>query len=426
MPPRSGAGSASWSRYRPCRRAFSDRRSRLRSRAAPPSPPRRGRRTPCPRRTRPRGARRRAIRTSPPHRPQPESASESSYSCSLGVAPQPRSAGSAECVILQIDLPHGGGERHRALASRAVHKPEQMAGLREVFFVSPYQKNLAVGRGPIELLPQPGEGNHSHTAAQLRLSEDEGEHRDEKIALRHRQHLAGVLRAPAEQHIEHRDGAVLPALRVECEIHATQFHAAHRTSEFRRHPSGHRRQRLGLHLLGRGNIQILHSLRARTAGGGSVRAAGGTSGSDTVNVVPSPTVLLTSISPPCASIIPYDTARPSPTPLPSGLVVKNGLKILVRFSGRMPSPLSETWSRTTPSPLAVDKVTRRSGLLCVASAAFSSRLSTTCWICEGSHGAAGRSSHNVVSTAMLLSFILCSTRESVMRRIRLRSAGARR
>src|SRR5665811_269643 len=240
-----------------------------------------------------------------------------------------------------------------------------------------------------------------------------------------RDQLGSVLGAPPEQHIEHRDGAVLPALRVKREIHAAQFHAAHRTSEFRRHPSGHRRQRLALHLFGRGHIQILHSLRARTAGGGSVRAAGGTSGSDTVNVVPSPTVLLTSISPPWASIIPYDTASPSPTPLPSGLVVKNGSKILARFSGRMPSPLSETWSNTTPSPLAVDTVTRRSVRLCVASAAFSTRLSTTCWICEGSHGAAGRSSHNVVSTATLLSFILCSTRESVMRSIRLRSAGAR-
>src|ERR1035438_9038547 len=178
--------------------------------------------------------------------------------------------------------------------------------------------------------------------------------------------------------------------------------------------------RYDVHLFGRGHIQVLHSLRARTAGGGSVRAAGATSGSDTVNVVPSPTVLLTSISPPWASIIPYDTARPSPTPLPSGLVVDRKSKILARFSGRMPSPLSETCSRTTPSPLAVDTATLRSALLCVASAAFSTRFSTTCWICEGSHGAAGRSSHNVVSTATLLSFILCSTRESVMRRIRLR------
>ena len=59
-------------------------------------------------------------------------------------------------------------------------------------------------------------------------------------------------------------------------------------------------------------------------------------------VVPAPTLLLTSISPPWASMIPYDTANPRPTPLPSLLVVKNGSKILLRFSGGMPSPLSAT------------------------------------------------------------------------------------
>src|ERR1022692_860497 len=122
--------------------------------------------------------------------------------------------------------------------------------------------------------------------------------RDVQIPLRHRQQLGGVRRALPEQHIEYRDGAVLPALRVERELHAAQFQAAHRINELRRHPAGHRRQRLALHLFGRGHIQILHSRRARTAGGGSVRAAGGTNGSDTVNVVPSPTTLLTSISPP--------------------------------------------------------------------------------------------------------------------------------
>ena len=62
----------------------------------------------------------------------------------------------------------------------------------------------------------------------------------------------------------------------------------------------------------------------------------------------------------------------------------------------------------------------------VASAAFSSRFRTTCWICEESHGQpAGSSSRERVSTSTLLSFILCWTRESVVRTMRLRSAGAR-
>src|SRR5882672_362369 len=45
------------------------------------------------------------------------------------------------------------------------------------------------------------------------------------------------------------------------------------------------------------------------------------------NVVPRPSSLSTRISPPWARMIPNVTARPSPVPLPGGLVVKNGSKI---------------------------------------------------------------------------------------------------
>ena len=188
--------------------------------------------------------------------------------------PQSRRAGGAECVILQIDLPDRGGERHRALAFRAVHQPEQVAGLVERFFVSPLQKNLAVGREPIKLLPQARQGNHAHAAAQLRLSEDEGQHRDEQIALRHRQQLAGVRRdsagaASRAPGWSRTAGAPRRTRNPRCRV---PFRAPDRPNSAATR-AGHRRERLALHLFGRAHVQILHSLRASTASGGSVRAA---------------------------------------------------------------------------------------------------------------------------------------------------------
>ena len=50
-------------------------------------------------------------------------------------------------------------------------------------------------------------------------------------------------------------------------------------------------------------------------------------GRDTVKVVPMPGELFTSIFPPCWRMIPNALDSPSPVPLPSGLVVKNGSKI---------------------------------------------------------------------------------------------------
>src|SRR5580692_399667 len=69
----------------------------------------------------------------------------------------------------------------------------------------------------------------------------------------------------------------------------------------------------------------------------------------TRNTLPSPSVLSTIIWPPCSSTILDTIARPRPTP--SGLVVKNGLKMESRCWGSMPTPRSIT-AISTDSPAA--------------------------------------------------------------------------
>ena len=61
-------------------------------------------------------------------------------------------------------------------------------------------------------------------------------------------------------------------------------------------------------------------------------------------VVPSPGALATLIAPAWSATVPYTDAKPSPVPLPIGLVVKNGSKMCSRASGLMPSPVSVTES----------------------------------------------------------------------------------
>src|SRR6185503_6246017 len=60
----------------------------------------------------------------------------------------------------------------------------------------------------------------------------------------------------------------------------------------------------------------------------------------TLKLLPTPTCDSTSMRPRCSSKMPYATERPSPVPLPCGLVVKNGSKILERSSGEIPVPVS--------------------------------------------------------------------------------------
>ena len=59
-----------------------------------------------------------------------------------------------------------------------------------------------------------------------------------------------------------------------------------------------------------------------------------------MKVDPFPSPLTTSIVPPCWRTIPTLTAKPSPVPFTSDLVVKNGSKIRSRCSGAIPGPVS--------------------------------------------------------------------------------------
>ena len=58
------------------------------------------------------------------------------------------------------------------------------------------------------------------------------------------------------------------------------------------------------------------------------------------NVEPSPTLLSTSIAPPCALTMPWLTDKPRPVPLPTSFEVKNGSKMRCRFFSGMPQPVS--------------------------------------------------------------------------------------
>ena len=75
---------------------------------------------------------------------------------------------------------------------------------------------------------------------------------------------------------------------------------------------------------------------ARRARGADTAA----SGRKTRNSAPPAAGLSTSIQPSWSLTMPWLTARPSPVPCPSSLVVKNGSKILSRSAAGMPGPLS--------------------------------------------------------------------------------------
>ena len=52
------------------------------------------------------------------------------------------------------------------------------------------------------------------------------------------------------------------------------------------------------------------------------------------------------MKPPVCLTMPYTVERPSPVPLPTSLVEKNGSKILSMMSGGMPVPVSATSTST--------------------------------------------------------------------------------
>lgn len=74
----------------------------------------------------------------------------------------------------------------------------------------------------------------------------------------------------------------------------------------------------------------------------------GRCGRTTVNRLPFPISLATVIVPPYEVTIRLHVANPNP--VPRFLEVKNGRKILSRFSGWMPSPVSDTVITTDPPP----------------------------------------------------------------------------
>src|SRR6185503_14015365 len=79
-----------------------------------------------------------------------------------------------------------------------------------------------------------------------------------------------------------------------------------------------------------------HSALHVRASSGALSSSGlvscGPRGSRTRNVEPWPGTEATSIDPPCSRTMPATIESPSPVPSPTGLVVKNGSKILLRFS----------------------------------------------------------------------------------------------
>ena len=55
-------------------------------------------------------------------------------------------------------------------------------------------------------------------------------------------------------------------------------------------------------------------------------------GNEIINVVPSPSLLFTSIDPECLfTIMSWEILSPSPVPIPTGLVEKKGLNILLEM-----------------------------------------------------------------------------------------------
>ena len=119
--------------------------------------------------------------------------------------------------------------------------------------------------------------------------------------------------------------------------------------------------------------------------------------------MPWPGALLTSTWPPACRMIPYTVARPSPVPLPTPLVVKNGSNTRARTSSLIPCPVSDTVSctvcpaRNSPVSVVIIAGTSSSEVSTtsvppsgIASRALTARFSTTCSICPGSIRTGGR------------------------------------
>src|SRR6185312_7206115 len=126
-------------------------------------------------------------------------------------------------------------------------------------------------------------------------------------------------------------------------------------------------------------------------------AISGSAWKQMVTEVPTSTSLSIQTYPPLCLMIPYTVDRPSPLPLPTGLVVKNGSNARARVVSSMPAPLSRTTSDTywpglmygrppaMPSSTSMFEVLSEmvppSG---IAYDEFNTRLTITWSICPGS------------------------------------------
>src|SRR5262245_12412368 len=115
-----------------------------------------------------------------------------------------------------------------------------------------------------------------------------------------------------------------------------------------------------------------------TSSAEALTAAGSANGRPTVNVVPTPALLLKEIVPPCASTIAFVIERPRPVPWMFLAVEARKKRSNSRWasSSGMPTPVSLTSScAVSPDEATVTKTSPPSG---VNLTAFESRLSTTC------------------------------------------------
>src|ERR1700739_3433807 len=201
----------------------------------------------------------------------------------------------------------------------------------------------------VKFLMQAAQRHHRNRTLKLRLAKKKTEHGDRQIDVDDAQHPCSIPRRRLGQQLHHLDRLIPLALAVI---------RAFRNGQRGQAPNGQRKpfrgcildpiQRFSGHAADRHQTEILHTLGTSASRASAVVLRNFT-GSVTVKVVPWFRWLATSTSPSCAFTMPYNTARPRPTPLPSALVVKNGSKILERFSGAMPSPVSWTHNSTLSS-----------------------------------------------------------------------------
>src|SRR5581483_8582894 len=118
----------------------------------------------------------------------------------------------------------------------------------------------------------------------------------------------------------------------------------------------------------------------------------------TVNVVPRPASECTVMVPLWRSRMLWLMARPSPTPRPVSLVVRNGSKMRGRISGGIPAPSSRTTMRTWLASELQALLIHRLPPCGMASIAFMRRARRTCSICAPSHGIRGNPGSSCSST----------------------------